>query len=196
MVLLYNNSNEPYTIAHGDRIAQIIVYHISHPNITKTNITVESARGHKGFGSTGYNDDKQQPNIYQIKTAEQSPNDFQPYNIWLSPHPFHKLMDVNIPIKGTHPMLGMDLSPTAHDSRIQLTDMIKSTPGAKWRWRSAIKRAILLSINGTTIMTDNAAKTIAMLRHQGTRQATCRFATIGYHGIHPTEGSLMLYYDQ
>jgi hypothetical protein len=185
-------------VAHGDRIAQIVIYQIAHPTITKTNIMVESARGHKGFGSTGYNDDSQQPSINQIRTTTQLTDDFQPYNIWLSPHPFHKLMDVHIPIAGTHPTLGMELKPTTYDSRIQLTDMIKSTPGAKLpRWRSTIKRAILLSISGHPITTiEDAEKTIAMLRHQGTKQAICRFATIGYHGTHPTEGSLMLYYDQ
>jgi hypothetical protein len=63
--------------------------------------------------------------------STQLTDDLQPYNIWLSQHPFHKLMDVHIPIAGTHPTLGMELKPTVYDSRIQLTDMIKSTPGAK-----------------------------------------------------------------
>jgi hypothetical protein len=87
---------------------------------------------------------------------------------------------------------------TIHSTRVQLTDMVKSTPGTKIpQWRSTIKWAILMSINGNTITTkEDAANTIALLRQQGLKHATCQFATVGYHGIHPTEGSLMLYYDQ
>jgi hypothetical protein len=40
-------------------------------------------------------------------------------------------MSVEIPISGSHPTLGMVLSPTLHKDRIQLLDMEKGIPCAK-----------------------------------------------------------------
>jgi hypothetical protein len=43
---------------------------------------------------------------------------------------------------------------------------------------------------------DNIVAMMTDLNHRGETTITCTFATIRYHGIQPTEGSLMLSYDQ
>ena len=52
-VLLVNLSNEPYTVTHGDRIAQMVV--AAHEQVTWQEVDrlSETARGAGGYGSTG-----------------------------------------------------------------------------------------------------------------------------------------------
>ena len=52
-VILINLSNEPFTIKHGDRIAQLVI--AKHETITwkPTDKLSDSDRGTAGFGSTG-----------------------------------------------------------------------------------------------------------------------------------------------
>jgi dUTP pyrophosphatase len=52
-VILINLSNEPFTINHGDRIAQLVI--AKHETITwkPTDSLSDSDRGTAGFGSTG-----------------------------------------------------------------------------------------------------------------------------------------------
>ena len=52
-VLLVNLSNEPYTIQHGDRIAQMVI--AAHEQITwqEVEVLTETTRGAGGYGSTG-----------------------------------------------------------------------------------------------------------------------------------------------
>ena len=52
-VLLVNLSNEPYTIKHGDRIAQLVV--AAHEQVTWQEVESlgETSRGSGGYGSTG-----------------------------------------------------------------------------------------------------------------------------------------------
>lgn len=122
-----------------------------------------------------------------------------PYNIWLiSEYPFQKLLQVQIAISRNHPILGMLFSKTSHRDRINLADIEKGTPAAKTpRWRSTLKCATLLKINGHSIKnTGDVREVVQNLRLQGTSTATWTFTMVQYHGLHPTEGSLMLYYDQ
>lgn len=53
MLRLYNHGNEPYTIHHGDRIAQGIVVMLPVVTIREVNTLGESTRGTNGFGSSG-----------------------------------------------------------------------------------------------------------------------------------------------
>ena len=52
-VLLVNLSNEPYTVKHGDRIAQMVV--AAHEQVTWQEVESlgETSRGSGGYGSTG-----------------------------------------------------------------------------------------------------------------------------------------------
>ncbi len=52
-VLLINLSNEPFTIASGDRIAQLIVAKVEQIEWKSTSQLSETERGEGGFGSTG-----------------------------------------------------------------------------------------------------------------------------------------------
>ena len=48
-----NHSNTPFTIRHGDRIAQLVVTPILLPEPEETDTLPETLRGEGGFGSTG-----------------------------------------------------------------------------------------------------------------------------------------------
>lgn len=52
-VLLVNLGSEPFTIAHGDRIAQAIVAPVARAGFRVVEALPETARGAGGFGSTG-----------------------------------------------------------------------------------------------------------------------------------------------
>ncbi len=53
MVPLINHGSEPYTVAPGERIAQLVAVPIIFPEIRVTDELPESERGEAGFGSTG-----------------------------------------------------------------------------------------------------------------------------------------------
>jgi deoxyuridine 5'-triphosphate nucleotidohydrolase len=190
LIVMKNTSPKLYTVNQGDRIAQLLIYRIAHPVICEANHTHHSIRGDGGFGSTGID-----AIVRSITDLKEQAN---PFNIWLSTDPFYKTIVIDIPLTGTHATLGMVLQPTPHTGRIQLTDIEKGTPAARLpRWRSTIKRAVLLAINGTRITSvQEVADTVTALRRSGSTKLQCTFATISYHGIHPTTGSLALYYDQ
>lgn len=55
-VILYNTGTEPFTINHGDRIAQLVVAPVSQANFLYDAVDLfETKRGQQGFGSTGTN---------------------------------------------------------------------------------------------------------------------------------------------
>ena len=51
--LLCNNSDEPYTIRCGDRIAQLVVLPVAHASLQVVEEFDQTARADGGFGSTG-----------------------------------------------------------------------------------------------------------------------------------------------
>lgn len=52
-VILINLSNQPQTILHGDRIAQMVFMKIEQVELTDVKIINETERGAGGFGHTG-----------------------------------------------------------------------------------------------------------------------------------------------
>ena len=54
-VILINLSNDDFIINSGDRIAQLVVSKHEQPNLEQTDSLDSTARGEKGFGSTGVN---------------------------------------------------------------------------------------------------------------------------------------------
>ena len=52
-VLLINLGGEPYIIHHGDRIAQAVIAPVMQAAWEMVDTLGETARGHRGFGSTG-----------------------------------------------------------------------------------------------------------------------------------------------
>lgn len=54
-VLLINHSNEPFTIANGERIAQMVVAAYQQISWQPSDVLSETERGAGGYGSTGKN---------------------------------------------------------------------------------------------------------------------------------------------
>lgn len=52
-VILVNLGQEPFTVAHGDRVAQLIVAPVTQGAFALADGLSETARGEGGFGSTG-----------------------------------------------------------------------------------------------------------------------------------------------
>ena len=52
-VVLYNHGNEPQTICHGERIAQMIITPVLTPAYIETDELTDTVRDASGFGSTG-----------------------------------------------------------------------------------------------------------------------------------------------
>jgi dUTP pyrophosphatase len=52
-VALINLSDQPYTVQHGDRIAQMVVAPVVQATFTVVEVLSDTARGTGGFGSTG-----------------------------------------------------------------------------------------------------------------------------------------------
>ena len=52
-VVLYNHSSEPVTIAHGERIAQMVITPVLTPAYVEADDLSDTDRGQAGFGSTG-----------------------------------------------------------------------------------------------------------------------------------------------
>ncbi|MBE6382437.1 MAG: dUTP diphosphatase [Lentisphaerae bacterium] len=52
-VILFNSSDEPFSVAKGDKIAQIVIAPVTQPEIAETDEVDSTDRGVGGFGSTG-----------------------------------------------------------------------------------------------------------------------------------------------
>ncbi len=52
-VMLINLSNKEYTIAKGERVAQLVIAKYEKVVVVKVDTLSETARGHGGFGSSG-----------------------------------------------------------------------------------------------------------------------------------------------
>ncbi|MEQ8396241.1 dUTP diphosphatase [Thalassobaculum sp.] len=55
-VLLINLGQEPFTLARGDRIAQMVVAPVARASLAEVDTLDETTRGAGGFGSTGIQD--------------------------------------------------------------------------------------------------------------------------------------------
>ena len=53
MIALHNHGTEERTVAHGDRIAQLVVTPVIQPDYFEADTLEDTARGTGGFGSTG-----------------------------------------------------------------------------------------------------------------------------------------------
>ncbi len=53
LVFLHNHGSEPQTVAHGERIAQLVVTPVFTPGFREAAELADTARGTGGFGSTG-----------------------------------------------------------------------------------------------------------------------------------------------
>jgi len=65
-VLLYNHSEIPYHISHGDKIPRLICKKIYFPELDLVDKLDDTWRGARGFGSTGQNEIAIQVYTYYI----------------------------------------------------------------------------------------------------------------------------------
>lgn len=59
MAILINHGAAPFTIHHGDRIAQLVIAPVTRASFAETDRLEETRRGAGGFGSTGGSDANQ-----------------------------------------------------------------------------------------------------------------------------------------
>jgi dUTP pyrophosphatase len=52
-IVLWNLSNEKISLQRGDRIAQLLIIPVATPAVREVSSLDETARGKKGFGSSG-----------------------------------------------------------------------------------------------------------------------------------------------
>jgi dUTP pyrophosphatase len=52
-VSLYNSGKEPFAVALGERIAQLVIQRVEEPEFEATELLPETSRGEGGFGSSG-----------------------------------------------------------------------------------------------------------------------------------------------
>lgn len=62
-IVLYNSSNEPFSIHKGDKIAQLLIQPVARTKIEETTSLSQTERGEKGFGSTDI----------EVQTKEEGP---------------------------------------------------------------------------------------------------------------------------
>lgn len=54
-VILINHGKEPFTVKHGDRIAQMVIAKVEQAKLVEVESLSETTRGEGGFGHTGIN---------------------------------------------------------------------------------------------------------------------------------------------
>lgn len=225
VVLLHNCSNVPFQVNVGDRVAQLILHRIAEPQVMECNELDSTARAQDGFGSTGIATIRQSARIISsVEPATLPPetvldpnptsvppqtvaefteqilqeDGIKPYDIWLSSDPFDNSLNVSVAVKGDHPTLGFTLISCTARNRLQLKDMVLSTPGARVpKWRSTLRNSYLLQINGSQMNTiDDVHAAISAARQQKLVKIHCVFATEKSYGVNPIDGNLTLFYDQ
>lgn len=67
-VILVNHGQEPFTVSHGDRIAQMVVARVEHVELDEVSELSLSGRGEGGFGHTGVS--RVQPSIRSSGAAD------------------------------------------------------------------------------------------------------------------------------
>ena len=194
-VLLQNNSTEPYTVSRGDRIAQVIFLQIKTPDVINVSQIPTSTRGNNGFGSTGIAamqpSDKPTTTVHVIppdanitatirnntadqsdavpessKTTTETPVIEKPFEIYFSSDPFDNTMEIEIPIKGDHPTLGILAKFCVIRQRLQIKDMAISTPGSRLKcWRTVMRNAYILKFQEFAITSqDDLEHAISQVR--------------------------------
>jgi dUTP pyrophosphatase len=198
-VVLHNYGNNAYQIKKGDRIAQLLVLPIHHPTMKITSKLADTPRNEQGFGSTGMAAIVRSAKAPPTAVTEAAPAvPDLPFDIFMSLDPFDTIQHINIPIKGDHPTLGLNLTPCPYRNRLRLIDMTPGTPGSRIpKWRSILRNSYLTSIQDTqTESIEDCHQAINQAKQTGTIKLKCSFAVDKSYGIHPHEGKPQLYFDQ
>lgn len=125
-VVLHNYGEQSFKINQGDRIAQLLILPHKTPPCMVTNQTQTTLRGNQGFGSTGVS--KEIRTTINNNQQADTNNDDLPYDIFLSQDPFDHRLEIEIPVKGDHKTLGLQMHHCPDRNRLQLRDMAISIP--------------------------------------------------------------------
>jgi len=76
----------------------------------------------------------------------------KPYDIYFSTDPFDQTLEIDVPIKGDHPTLGILTDFCDARQRLQVRDMALSTPGSRLKkWHTVIWKSYILKFNDFSI---------------------------------------------
>jgi len=226
-VVLENNGITDCAIRSGDRIAQIVFLQAQTPDVINVTDVGATNRGAQGFGSTGTADlnaiqtceesitsanPSIQPMIRQNTACDDSDpqaNDKEaptnahgqvekPFEIFFSSNPFDNTMEIEIPIKGDHPTLGLLTKYCEYRQRVQIKDMAISTPGSRLKcWRTVIRNSYILKFHEFAITSQaDLEHAISQVRRRKLLKAKFVIATDKSYGVHPLEGIMQIHFDQ
>ena len=122
----------------------------------------------------------------------------KPYDIYFCNDPFDNTVEIDIPIKGDHPTLGILAQYCDFCQRLQGTDMALSTPGSQLKsWRTVIRKSYIIKFNDFAIQTqEDLEHAIQQTRLRKMLKAKMLIATDKSYGVHPIEGILQIHFDQ
>jgi dUTP pyrophosphatase len=122
----------------------------------------------------------------------------KPYDIYFCHDPFDNTVEVDIPIKGDHPTLGILTQYCDFRQRLQVTDMALSTPGSRIKsWRTVMRKSYILKFNDFVIQSlQDLEHAIKQTRLRKMLKAKMVIATDKSYGVHPIEGILQIHFDQ
>jgi hypothetical protein len=186
------------------------------PVCTTSTIIPQTARGEQGFGSTGIRTDSHNADPAVIPTArnlqtETVPADGnisdatkaevnieKPFAIYFSHDPFDSTLEIEIPVKGDHPTLGLLTQYCDTRQRLQVKDMALSTPGSRLKcWRTVIRNAYILKFQEFAITSQaDLEHAVDQVRRRKMIKAKFVIATDKSYSIHPLEGIMQIHFDQ
>ncbi len=202
-VLLENNSDQSFSVMIGDRIAQLVLYQIQTPTVIPIEHIEDTTRGTDGFGSTGLTKTPNQNSVTHsetpcIRTNAAEPTIEKPFDIFCSHDPFDNTMEIELPVKGDHPTLGILSTYCPYRQRLQIKDMALGTPGSRIKkWRSTLRNAYILKLHEFAILdTTGMEHVVQQLRQRNMIKVKLVIATDRSYGVHPMEGIMQIYFDQ
>ena len=158
-VILQNNSKLDFEITKGQRVAQLLVKHISLPVVQVVDNLSNTLRNADGFGST----EKKRATSPTIPidtpinsgstTAAAATATVDENIIDFDDNPYDNVMSIVIENTGHHPTRGLDLALDEKFEKLKLIACDKSTPAGKIpRWRSTLRNSLLLTFNDLPII--------------------------------------------
>ena len=200
-VVMSNNGNNPITIAQNDRFAQLVLIKIPSASVEAVTEVDTTARGNKGFGSTGTNNDEPSKVclLFDEFDSDQSSHiDYEPlYNVHLSSNPYIDIMPVKLLSKGHHPTRGLILQQsTKYDGRVIVDTCLRGSPASRIeKWSKWLKRLILLRIDDCVITKpQDAVDYFATLPND--QEVTLYIGLTERRAMHDQTGMPMMYFDQ
>ena len=208
-VLLSNESSVPFTILTGSRIAQLLILSLPTCHFNETTVLSKTDRDKQGFGSTGIDpipiiDDKDFPPAAAAAKLNDHHDDLiddDPiqYNVVCSPDPFLTTETIRIPVRGTHPTQGLELSTCDQYKNKLVIKFVHpgTSPRNIKRWIHRIKNSHLLKINDHNVSTvEEANKIFKDIISQNNKFFRITVSNDQRHSMHHEQGLPMMYFDQ